>query len=74
VPAEVLKAYNADTMSFGKDYIIPKPFDKRLISVVPKAVFDAAYLISKKFLECTKKPSTAYETHENIFFTQKGIK
>ncbi len=42
VPTEVLKAYNADTMSFGKDYIIPKPFDKRLIDVVPKAVFDAA--------------------------------
>ncbi|AYQ56190.1 malate dehydrogenase [Bathymodiolus thermophilus thioautotrophic gill symbiont] len=42
VPAEVLQAYNADTMSFGKEYIIPKPFDKRLIDVVPKAVFDAA--------------------------------
>ncbi|MDC9715204.1 MAG: malate dehydrogenase [Gammaproteobacteria bacterium] len=42
VPDEVLKAYNVDTMSFGKDYIIPKPFDKRLIDVVPKAVFEAA--------------------------------
>jgi malate dehydrogenase (oxaloacetate-decarboxylating)/malate dehydrogenase (oxaloacetate-decarboxylating)(NADP+) len=29
-------------MSFGRDYIIPKPFDKRLIDVVPKAVFNAA--------------------------------
>jgi len=44
VPQEVLKAYNADSMSFGKDYIIPKPFDKRLVDVVPKAVFDAAVL------------------------------
>ncbi|SMN13888.1 NADP-dependent malic enzyme [Bathymodiolus heckerae thiotrophic gill symbiont] len=42
VPNEVLKAYNEDTISFGKNYIIPKPFDKRLIEVVPKAVFDAA--------------------------------
>ncbi|SEH57113.1 malate dehydrogenase [Bathymodiolus azoricus thioautotrophic gill symbiont] len=42
VPAEVLKAYNADAMSFSKGYIIPKPFDKRLIDVVPKAVFNAA--------------------------------
>jgi malate dehydrogenase (oxaloacetate-decarboxylating)/malate dehydrogenase (oxaloacetate-decarboxylating)(NADP+) len=42
VPEDVLKAYNADSMSFGKDYIIPKPFDKRLIEVVPKAVFAAA--------------------------------
>ncbi|RUM80098.1 MAG: malate dehydrogenase [Candidatus Thioglobus sp.] len=42
VPQDVLEAYNVDAISFGKDYIIPKPFDKRLIDVVPKAVFDAA--------------------------------
>ena len=34
VPAEVLKAYNDDTMSFGREYIIPTPFDPRLIHVV----------------------------------------
>ena len=42
VPEDVLEAYHVDAISFGKDYIIPKPFDKRLIDVVPKAVFDAA--------------------------------
>ena len=42
VPQDVLKAYQVDAISFGKDYIIPKPFDKRLVDVVPKAVFDAA--------------------------------
>ncbi len=42
VPQDVLDAYDIDAISFGKDYIIPKPFDKRLIDVVPKAVFDAA--------------------------------
>jgi malate dehydrogenase (oxaloacetate-decarboxylating)/malate dehydrogenase (oxaloacetate-decarboxylating)(NADP+) len=42
VPQDVLDAYHVDAISFGKDYIIPKPFDKRLIDVVPKAVFDAA--------------------------------
>ena len=42
VPQDVLDAYNTDSISFGKDYIIPKPFDKRLIDLVPKAVFDAA--------------------------------
>jgi malate dehydrogenase (oxaloacetate-decarboxylating)(NADP+) len=42
VPQDVLDAYHVDSISFGKDYIIPKPFDKRLIDVVPKAVFDAA--------------------------------
>ncbi|WP_428086124.1 malic enzyme-like NAD(P)-binding protein [Candidatus Thioglobus sp.] len=44
VPQAVLDAYHVDSISFGKDYIIPKPFDKRLIDVVPKAVFDAAVL------------------------------
>ncbi|MDG2395411.1 malic enzyme-like NAD(P)-binding protein [Candidatus Thioglobus sp.] len=42
VPEDVLQAYNVDSISFGKDYIIPKPFDKRLIDIVPKAVYDAA--------------------------------
>lgn len=42
VPQDVLDAYHVDAISFGKDYIIPKPFDKRLIDVVTKAVFDAA--------------------------------
>ncbi|WXT99594.1 MAG: NADP-dependent malic enzyme [Catillopecten margaritatus gill symbiont] len=42
VPQDVLKAYNTNSISFGKGYIIPKPFDKRLIDVVPKAVFEAA--------------------------------
>lgn len=41
-PEEVLKAYNIEKLEFGKDYIIPKPFDPRLISHVPKAVFEAA--------------------------------
>jgi malate dehydrogenase (oxaloacetate-decarboxylating)(NADP+) len=42
VPQEVLKAYNATEMSFGKDYIIPKPFDPRLIERIPPAVAAAA--------------------------------
>ncbi len=42
VPQSVLDAYSIDSLVFGKDYIIPKPFDPRLISTVPKAVYDAA--------------------------------
>ncbi|MCW8922735.1 MAG: malate dehydrogenase [Gammaproteobacteria bacterium] len=42
VPADVLKAYNQDAMVFGKDYIIPKPFDPRLIDTIPQAVAKAA--------------------------------
>jgi malic enzyme len=42
VPQSVLDAYSLDELSFGKMYIIPKPFDPRLIDTVPKAVFDAS--------------------------------
>ena len=42
VPEEVLKAYGATEMAFGRDYIIPKPFDPRLIERVPPAVAAAA--------------------------------
>ncbi len=42
VPADVLKAYNIEKLEFGKDYIIPKPLDPRLISYVASAVAKAA--------------------------------
>jgi malate dehydrogenase (oxaloacetate-decarboxylating)(NADP+) len=42
VPVSVLKAYNVDKLIFGKDYIIPKPVDPRLISCVAPAVARAA--------------------------------
>lgn len=42
VPAEVLEAYKLDKLEFGRDYIIPKPFDPRLIDRVPVAVAAAA--------------------------------
>ena len=42
VPESVLKAYNLEELSFGSDYIIPKPLDPRLISYVATAVARAA--------------------------------
>ncbi|HBE40539.1 MAG TPA: hypothetical protein DDW27_04925 [Bacteroidales bacterium] len=42
VPDCVLKAYNLENLTFGKDYIIPKPLDPRLISYVASAVAKAA--------------------------------
>lgn len=42
VPVSVLEAYNLDKLIFGKDYIIPKPLDPRLISRVAPAVAKAA--------------------------------
>ena len=41
VPEEVAKAYGR-SHSFGPDYIIPAPFDPRLMEVVPAAVAQAA--------------------------------
>jgi malate dehydrogenase (oxaloacetate-decarboxylating)(NADP+) len=42
VTKEVLAASNIDSLSFGKDYIIPKPMDSRLLNRVAKAVAQAA--------------------------------
>ncbi|WP_323760741.1 NADP-dependent malic enzyme [Maricaulis sp.] len=42
VPDEVAAAYHGARPSFGRDYIIPSPFDPRLISYVPPYVAQAA--------------------------------
>nr|WP_294848709.1 NADP-dependent malic enzyme [uncultured Sphingomonas sp.] len=42
VPEEVAAAYGGITHHFGPDYIIPAPFDPRLIEIVPSAVAQAA--------------------------------
>ena len=42
VPAEVLKASGVSELKFGKGYIIPKPFDKRVLTAVAPAVAKAA--------------------------------
>jgi len=42
VPDEVAAAYQGARPRFGRDYIIPVPFDPRLITVIPIAVAKAA--------------------------------
>ncbi len=42
VPEQVNIAYGETKLIFGRDYIIPKPFDPRLIATVPPAVAKAA--------------------------------
>jgi len=42
VPEEVAAAYHGKRPSYGKDYIIPAPFDPRLISEIPPYVAKAA--------------------------------
>jgi len=42
VTDDVLSAYNLKTLSFGRQYIIPKPFDRRVFFEVSMAVAEAA--------------------------------
>ena len=42
VPQEVLKTYGLQSLSFGREYLIPKPSDPRLLAVVATAVARAA--------------------------------
>lgn len=54
VPEEVLIASKSETLSFGPNYIIPKPMDSRLLERVSKAVSDAA--IKSGVAKLTKAP------------------
>lgn len=42
VPASVKNTYKSENLSFGVNYIIPKPSDPRLLEVIPAAVAQAA--------------------------------
>lgn len=42
VPDMVIKAYGNDKIQFGRDYLIPKPLDPRLITTIAPAVAKAA--------------------------------
>jgi malate dehydrogenase (oxaloacetate-decarboxylating)(NADP+) len=59
VPKEVALAYNNEGMGFGREYIIPTPFDPRLIHVVSKAVARAAIESG-----VAKKPITDWDKYE----------
>ncbi len=42
VPGEVAALYPSEHLVFGPDYLLPKPFDRRLLATVPPAVVKAA--------------------------------
>ncbi len=42
VPQSVCHAYNLNTLEFGREYLIPKPFDPRILVWVASAVAEAA--------------------------------
>lgn len=60
VPDLVASAYSQPKMSFGKDYIIPKPIDPRLITTVAPAVAKAAMDSG-----VAQKPIIDWDAYEN---------
>jgi malate dehydrogenase (oxaloacetate-decarboxylating)(NADP+) len=60
VPEEVAAAYGGKAHTFGADYIIPAPFDPRLMEVVPAAVARAA--MESGVAQARIEDMTAYRT------------
>ena len=60
VPEQVNIAYGKTRLAYGRDYIIPKPFDPRLITTVPPAVAKAAIDSG-----VAKEPITNWEAYED---------
>jgi len=67
VPEIVNVAYGSRNLTFGRDYIIPKPFDPRLIYTVAPAVARAAMQTG-----VAKKPITDWETYEEALRARLG--
>ncbi|HEY9185288.1 MAG TPA: NADP-dependent malic enzyme [Salegentibacter sp.] len=67
VPEQVNIAYGETRMNFGPDYIIPKPFDPRLIAKVPPAVARAAMESG-----CARYPIQDWEKYEEELLERMG--
>jgi malate dehydrogenase (oxaloacetate-decarboxylating)(NADP+) len=68
VPDMVVKAYGADKIRFGKDYLIPKPLDTRLITTISPAVAKAAMDSG-----VAKNPITDWATYHDELQKRIGI-
>jgi len=67
VPEQVNIAYGETRLTFGKDYIIPKPFDPRLIAEIPPAVAKAAMDSG-----VAKMPITDWARYKEELFQRSG--
>ena len=67
VPEQVNIAYGETRLTFGKEYIIPKPFDPRLIGAVPPAVAKAAMESG-----VAKEPITDWQNYEDELLERLG--
>lgn len=67
VPEQVNIAYGETRLTYGKEYIIPKPFDPRLIAEVPPAVAKAAMESG-----VAKEPITDWEKYKDSLLERMG--
>ncbi|MDN3664615.1 NADP-dependent malic enzyme [Algibacter miyuki] len=67
VPEQVNIAYGETRLTFGKEYIIPKPFDPRLIAEIPPAVAKAAMDSG-----VAKHPITDWERYKDSLLLRLG--
>ncbi|MEW7293078.1 NADP-dependent malic enzyme [Aquimarina sp. 2304DJ70-9] len=67
VPEQVNIAYGETRLNFGREYIIPKPFDPRLIAKVPPAVAKAAIESG-----VATEPITDWEKYEDELLERMG--
>jgi len=68
VPDIVNMAYNSSDISFGSNYIIPKPLDPRLLATVSPAVARAAIESG-----VARKPITDWDAYENELNRRLGV-
>ncbi|MHC1736548.1 MAG: phosphate acetyltransferase [Ignavibacteriaceae bacterium] len=68
VPDLVRRAYEGQEISFGREYIVPKPFDPRVLTYVAPAVAKAA-------MECgvAKKPITDWDKYKEELLEHLGM-
>ncbi|MEO0571151.1 MAG: NADP-dependent malic enzyme [Bacteroidota bacterium] len=67
VPEQVNITYDTTRLTFGKEYIIPKPFDPRLIAKIPPAVAKAAFKSG-----VAKAPVKNWEAYEEQLMQRSG--
>jgi len=67
VPEQVNIAYGETKLNFGPEYILPKPFDPRLIAKVPPAVAKAAMESG-----VARKPITDWQAYEDELMERMG--
>jgi len=67
VPEQVNIAYGETRLNFSKEYIIPKPFDPRLITAVPPAVAKAAMESG-----VAREPITDWQKYEDELLDRMG--